>query len=452
MKRTLITNAQCINENKIYTADVLIEGERISKIDRNGIDPSKYPGSTVIDASGKYLLPGVIDTQVHFREPGLEYKEDLWYGSHSAVSGGTTSFMEMPNTNPQTLTQELLEKKYEAASKRSFCNYSFFMGTSNNNLEEVLKTDPTNVCGIKIFMGASTGNMLVDNPEILRSLFSKNNPDIPISLHCEDEPTIRRNIEEMKAKYGENVPIEMHPIIRSEEACYLSSSFAVSMAKEFNTRIHILHLTTEKEMALLDPNQNLREKRITAEVCVHHLWFSEKDYKTKGAYIKWNPAIKKESDRLGLWKALKEGKIDVIATDHAPHTIEEKENTYFKAPGGGPLVAHSLIAMLEFYKKGEIQLEFIVNKMCHAPAEIFRIKERGYLREGYFADLTLVDLEAEWQVSKSNINYKCGWSPFEGDSFHSKVVGTFVNGNLVYKEGVWSEPGLGKRLEFDRSK
>jgi dihydroorotase len=449
MNKLLLKNGTLVNEGKVYQADILIEGDRIVKIEKNGIN-SFDSGVEVYDATGKHIIPGVIDSQVHFREPGLTHKDDIYSASRSAVSGGVTSFMEMPNTNPQTLTQELLEEKFQIAGKKSFANYSFFMGTSNSNLEEVMRTDPKRVCGVKIFMGASTGNMLVDNPETLRTLFSKNHPSLPISLHCEDENTIRNNTEVYRAKYGEDIPIRFHPLIRSEEACYKSSSFAVSLAKEFNTRIHILHLTTEKEMSLFSPGGILKDKRITAEVCIHHLWFSEEDYDRKGTYIKWNPAIKSKSDRDALFQAMLDDRIDVIATDHSPHTIEEKNNTYFKAPSGGPLVAHSLVAMLEFYHKGKISLEKIISKLCHAPAEIFAVSNRGYLREGYYADIAIIDLDSPWIVSKDNINYKVGYSPFEGETFHSKVVTTIVNGSIVYNQGEWKDEVRGMRLEFQR--
>jgi dihydroorotase len=450
-KRILIQNAQLINEGKIFPADLLIENDQIARIEPSGIQSSGGQAAEVIDATGLHLIPGIIDTQVHFREPGLTHKDDLFSASRSAVSGGTTSFMEMPNTNPQTLTQQLLTEKYALGAAKSLANYSFFMGTSNQNLEEVLKTDPDQVCGIKIFMGSSTGNMLVDDPEILEALFSKNHPNLPISLHCEDEKLIRENTDKAREKYGEDVPIEMHPWIRSEEACYRSSSMAVQMAKEFNARIHVLHLTTAKEMNLFSNDIPRSEKRITAEVCVHHLWFSANDYPRKGNFIKWNPAIKTENDRKGLFAAMKDGRIDVIATDHAPHTLEEKSNKYFKAPSGGPLVQHSLVAMIEFAKKGEMELTQVIDKMCHAPADIFRIPNRGYLREGYKADLVLVNLQSPWIVDKSNINYKCGYSPFEGEKFSSQIHSTFVNGKLVYQLGKWDESIRGERLNFRRT-
>jgi dihydroorotase len=448
MNLLLIKNAQLVNEGRIFSADILIEGDRIAKIDANGISHSS---ANIIDAKGKFLLPGVIDDQVHFREPGLTTKDDLWHASRSAVSGGTTSFMEMPNTIPKTLTQQLLEEKYQLGKKNSIANYSFYMGTSNENVEEVLRTDPKTVCGIKIFMGASTGDMLVDNPNTLRGIFSKNHPYLPIALHCEDENTIRKNTEIFREKYGENIPFSKHPEIRSAESCFLSSSLAIGLAREYNTRIHILHLSTAKEMSEFEnKSKPLREKRITAEVCIHHLWFSDQDYEKKGAMIKWNPAIKSESDRVALFQALLDDKIDVIATDHAPHTLLEKQNSYFQAPSGGPMVQHSLVAMLEFYHNKKISLEKIVAKMCHAPAEIFHVQERGYLREGYFADMVIIDLNSEWTVSRENVNYKCGWSPMEGVLFHSKVETTIVNGRIAYNKGVWDDSIRGMRLTFDR--
>lgn len=452
MTKTIIKNGKLVNEGRIFAADILLEGDRIARIEERGFsDSGNHSGAKIINAEGKYIFPGIIDSQVHFREPGLTHKDDLYSASRSAVSGGVTSFMEMPNTNPQTLTQELLEEKFQIASQKSLANFSFFMGTSNSNRDEVLRTDPERVCGIKIFMGASTGNMLVDDPQTLRSIFSQNHPNLPISLHCEDEKTIQENTAKFREKYGEEVPIEYHPAIRSEEACYKSSSFAVALAKEFNTRIHVLHLTTGKEMELFTPGGNLREKRITAEVCVHHLWFSEEDYLKKGTWVKWNPAIKKSSDRDALFQALLDNRLDVVATDHSPHTVEEKANSYFKAPSGGPLVAHSLAVMMEFAHRGKISVERVVEKMCHAPAELFRVRERGYLREGYYADIAIVNPKSTWVVSPANINYKCGYSPFEGTEFHSRVETTFVNGNCVYHLGEWFESARGSRLLFDRN-
>lgn len=441
---TLIKNAQIVNEGNIYKSDVLIKNEIIKEIAKNiNIDVDQ-----TIDAEGLHLLPGVIDDQVHFREPGFTYKANIYTESKAAVAGGITSFMEMPNTKPQSLTQKLLEDKYEIASKTSIANYSFFMGASNNNLEEVLKTNPKNVGAIKIFMGSSTGNMLVNNKNVLEEIFSKS--PMLIAVHCEDETTIQKNIEKAKKQYGEEVPISEHPNIRSAEACYKSSSMAVELAKKHNTRLHIFHLSTEKEIKLFDNNTPLERKRITAEVCIHHLWFDESKYEEKGTLIKWNPAVKKESDKNALFQALLSGKLDVIATDHAPHTLEEKSNNYFNAPSGGPLVQHALPAMLEFVKNGKISLVKVVEKMCHNPAICFRVEERGYIREGYFADLVLVDLNNPWEVNKKNILYKCGWSPFEGEIFNSKITHTLVNGHLAYEHGKFDESKKGMRLTFDR--
>lgn len=446
MKSIKIVNAHVVNEGQIYEADLLIKSGRIEKI---GDDLTGIPADIVIDAKGKHLLPGVIDDQVHFREPGLTYKGDIHTGSRAAVAGGITSFMEMPNTVPNAVTQEILKNKYRLGAEKSLANYSFYMGTTNDNIEELLKTDRENVCGIKIFMGASTGNMLVDDPNALENIFSRS--PMLIATHCEDEATIRKNTREYREKYGEDLPVKYHPLIRSAEAAYLSSSLAVDLAKKHNTRLHILHLSTAKEMSLFDSTLPPEQKRITAEVCVHHLWFNDKAYGRKGTFIKWNPAIKSEADRAGLWKGLMEGRIDVIATDHAPHTRQEKENTYFKAPSGGPLVQHSLPAMLQFYKRGEISLEQLVGKMCHIPAKIFRVRERGFIREGYWADLTLVDLHSPWTVHEENILYKCRWSPFEGETFDARITHTIVSGHLVYENGHFDESSKGKRLTFSYS-
>jgi len=441
---TLIKNAQLVNEGNIYQSDVLIEDKIIKQIAAKiNVEADK-----IIDAEGLHLLPGVIDDQVHFREPGLTHKANIYTESKATVAGGITSFMEMPNTNPQTLTQKLLEDKYQIAAQSSIANYTFFMGASNDNLEEVLKTNPKTVGAIKIFMGSSTGNMLVDNKNVLEEIFSKSS--MLIAVHCEDEATIQENIEKAKKQYGEEVPISEHPNIRSTEACYKSSSMAVELAKKHDTRLHIFHLSTEKEIALFDNKLSLKEKRITAEVCIHHLWFDESNYTEKGTFIKWNPAIKKQSDKEALLQALLDNKIDVIATDHAPHTLEEKNNTYFKAPSGGPLVQHALPAMLSLVNQGKISLEKVVEKMCHNPAICFRIENRGFIREGYFADLVLVDLNDPWDVKKDNILYKCGWSPFEGERFNSKVTHTFVNGHIAYKHGKFDENKNGMRLTFDR--
>lgn len=449
-KKYQIINANIVNEGEIFAGCVMIDNGIISRVERvDFCDTQMYPGYEYIDAGGNFLLPGVIDDQVHFRDPGLTHKAQMKTESRAAVAGGITSFMEMPNTIPNTLTQELLEEKYELAAKKSLANYSFYMGASNDNLEEILKTDPHTVCGIKVFMGASTGNMLVDNADTLEAIFK--NAKLLVAVHCEDEPTIQKNVEIYRAKYGEDIPIEKHPEIRSAEACYLSSSFAVDLAKKHNTRLHVLHLSTEKEIELFNNNIPLKDKRITAEVCTHHLWFSEKDYAALGTRIKWNPAIKKESDRKALFQALLDNKLDVVATDHAPHTLEEKQNSYFKAPSGGPLVQHSLVAMLEFYLDGKIGLERVVEKMCHAPAICYQIEKRGYIKEGYHADITIVNTNKRWTVDADNIYYKCKWSPFEGQTFRSKVLHTFVNGHLAYSENEFDESIKGQRLLFNRS-
>jgi dihydroorotase len=446
MGRILIKNALLINEGERFTGHLLVEGERIGKIFRGelpvDVDSTR---TTLIDASGHYLIPGVIDDQVHFREPGLTHKGDIFTESRAAVAGGVTSFMDMPNTNPQTITQELLEEKYLRAAEVSAANYSFLMGATNDNLPEVLRTDPGKVSGIKIFMGASTGNMLVNNSKTLEEIF-RHAPALVV-VHCEDETIIRRNSEEAYARFGEEVPFFYHPLIRSAEACYRSSSHAVELAARFGTRLHVFHLSTAKEMSLFKPG-SVREKLITAEVCVHHLWFSDRDYGRLGALIKWNPAIKTEEDREALWTALLEDRIDVVATDHAPHTLEEKQNTYFKAPSGGPLIQHSLVAMLEKSSSGMISAEKVVEKMCHAPADLFRIKKRGYLREGFYADLVLVRPGRPWKVSKDNILYKCGWSPFEGVTFDHSVTHTIVNGEIVWQDNQINPLVRGQRLLF----
>ena len=443
--KTLIKNATIVNEGLNFKGSVLINNEKIERI-----FPSVLPGNldlsntNVIEASGLLLIPGVIDDQVHFREPGLTHKGEIATESRAAVAGGVTTYMEMPNTNPQTVTQDELRKKYDRAAEVSASNYSFYMGATNTNLDEVLKTDPSKVCGIKVFMGSSTGNMLVDDEQTLSEIF-KHAPTL-VATHCEDEATIQKNIEIARQRYGEHVPMSRHCHIRSDEACYISSSKAVELASKFDTRLHILHLSTAKEMSLFSAGK-VADKKITAEVCVHHLWFDERDYITHGSRIKWNPSIKCASDKEALWEALLSDKIDVIATDHAPHTIEEKNNTYFKAPSGGPLVQHSLVAMLEMSKKGFITVEKVIQKMCHAPADLFRIDRRGYIREGYFADLVLIDPNQSWTVSPENILYKCGWSPFEGTEFSNKVVSTFVNGNLIY-DGSNFKNISGQRIEF----
>lgn len=445
MAKILLKGATLVNEGKEFVADVLIEGKRISKI-----AASISVGESVqeINCEGLHLLPGCIDDQVHFREPGLTHKANIQSESRAAVAGGITSFMEMPNTVPNTLTQELLEAKYQRASEVSPANYSFFMGASNDNYDEVMKTNIRDVCGVKIFMGSSTGNMLVDNTSTLEHLFA--NVPMLIATHCEDEATIRKNLEEYKERYGEDIPMTAHPLIRSAEACYLSSSKAVELAKKNNTRLHILHISTGIETELFRNDIPLEQKRITAEACVHHLWFSDADYEKKGAWIKWNPAVKTAADRDQIWQALLDNRIDVIATDHAPHTIEEKQQKYLQAPSGGPLVQHALLAMLDASANGKIPLVRVVEKMAHAVAVCFNIKERGFLREGYFADLVLVDLNKKSTVTKESLLYQCGWSPFEGTSFSSSIEKTFVNGEVVYENGQLTGSKPGERMLFDR--
>jgi dihydroorotase len=440
----LIKGAELINEAVRSYQDVLIENGRIAKI-----SPTIQKDAAIeINAEGLTLIPGAIDDQVHFREPGLTHKADIFTESRAAVAGGVTSYMEMPNVNPQTITQDLLSAKYDIGAAKSLANYSFYMGSTNSNIEEVLKTNPANVCGVKIFMGSSTGDMLVDNEEILERVFSQS--PMLIATHCEDEATVRRNQAEYVAKYGDDIPLKFHPIIRSEEACYLSSSLAVSLAQRHNTRLHILHISTAKETKLFGNTIPLHEKRITAEACIHHLWFSDEDYEKKGTLIKWNPAVKTAADREGIWKALLDDRIDVVATDHAPHTMSEKNNPYTKAPSGGPLVQHAIQAMIELSKQGRISMERVVEKMAHAPAICFHVKERGFIREGYWADLVLVDLKGREEVFKSNLHYKCGWSPFEGQIFNSVVKSTFISGHLAYHNGAFNENHLGMRLDFIR--
>lgn len=445
MKKTLILNANIVNEGKVWQGDLLIKGERIEKIGNNLVAEQ---ADSIIDAKGRYLIPGAIDDQVHFREPGLTHKANIFSESRAAVAGGVTSFMEMPNTSPPVFTQNLLEDKYKIAAHSSLANYSFFLGASNDNLDEVMKTNLQEVCGLKIFMGSSTGNLLVDNPQTLESIFSRF-PGL-IATHCEDEATIRKNLEDAKAQYGEEVPIEQHPIIRSEEACYLSSSMAVELAKKHGTHLHILHISTAKELALFDSNTPLDKKKITSEACIHHLWFNDADYKTLGTLIKWNPAVKKASDQQAILAGVLANKIDVIATDHAPHLLEEKQQSYFKAPSGGPLVQHSVVAMLEMYHQGKISIERVVEKMAHNPSILFRIKDRGFIREGYFADLVLIDMNNPWVVEEKNILAKCGWSPFQGQTFKSSVTHTFVSGYLAYENGMINNGQMGQRLLFDR--
>jgi len=444
MHKILLKNAHIVSEVEIKTADILIKGERIAKIGTNLTDEANQ----VIDATGKYVFPGVIDDQVHFREPGLTHKATIATESRAAIAGGITSFVEMPNTNPQTTTIKKLQEKLDIAKETSFANYSFMFGGTNDNLDEILKVDSTQVAGLKLFLGSSTGNMLVDDEAVLEKIFSST--DMVISVHCEDESTIRKNLAEYQAKYGDDIPMEFHPIIRSEEACYLSSSRAIALAKKTGARLHVFHLSTGKETALFDNSIPLEEKQITSEVCIHHLWFSDEDYATKGTHIKWNPAVKTANDRAQLWEALLDDRIDVIATDHAPHTLEEKSDVYTKAPSGGPLVQHALVAMIQAHKQGKISLEKIVQKMCHNPARLFQVKDRGFIKEGYYADLVLVDLEQSQEVSRENVLYKCGWSPFEGTTFDATITHTFVNGNLAYAEGIFSEKRHVKQLEFNR--
>ncbi len=445
MESILITNANIVNEGKVVTADVFINNQRIEAI---GPNLSSRKANKVIDAKGNLLLPGAIDDQVHFREPGLTHKGTIFSESRAAVAGGITTFMEMPNTNPPAFTQQLLEDKYQIAARTSLANHSFFMGASNDNLDEVMKTDLKRVCGLKIFMGSSTGNLLVDDPKTLEGFFSRF-PSL-IASHCEDEPTIRQNLIDFKERLGEDLPMENHPLIRSAEACYKSSSFAVSLAKKHGTRLHILHISTAKETGLFQNNIPLEQKKITAEACIHHLWFNDTDYKRLGTRIKWNPAIKTKEDQAEIFKAVLDDRIDVIATDHAPHTKDEKNNTYFNAPAGGPLVQHSVVAMLEFYHQKKISLEKIVQKMSHNPAILFQISKRGFIREGYFADLVLVDPNKPWTVSKENIISKCGWSPFEGVTFQSFITHTIISGHLAYADGKFNERAMGQRLTFDR--
>ncbi len=441
----LIKNGKIVNEGNTFTGDILIQNGFIAKI---GKDIMPLEGVKVIDAAGNYVVPGMIDDQVHFREPGLTHKADIASESKAAAAGGITSFIEQPNTVPNAVTQELLEQKYQIAARSSVTNYSFMMGGTNDNLEELLKTNPRNVAGIKLFLGSSTGNMLVDNPEVLEKIFS--NVKLLIAVHAEDEDTIRHNLTVYKEKYGENIPVQYHPLIRSEEACYLSSSKAIELAEKTGARLHVFHVSTARETALFRNDIPLKDKKITAEVCVHHLWFTDKDYEAKGNLIKWNPAVKTEKDREGLWKALLDGRIDVIATDHAPHTLEEKSKPYTQAPSGGPLVQHALTALFEACKKGKITVEQIVEKTAHNPAILFQVEKRGFIKEGYHADIVIVNPEEPWKVEKENILYKCGWSPFEGEEFSAKVTHTFVNGNLVYQDGKVNLDNLGQRLLFER--
>lgn len=444
MKTILIKNANAVNEGKQFETDVLIKGDFIERLD---VDIS-HDTAEVIEFNGNLLLPGVIDDQVHFREPGLTHKGNIATESRAAIAGGITSFMEQPNTNPQTTTIKKLEEKFSMASDAAFANYSFLFGGTNDNLEELKKLDKKSCSGVKLFLGSSTGNMLVDDEKVLEQIFL--NTEMVISTHCEDEGTIRNNLAKYQKEFGDNIPIKYHPIIRSEEACYLSSSKAIALAKKTGARLHVFHLSTGKETDLFTNDMPLKDKKITSEVCIHHLWFSDADYDEKETLIKWNPAVKTQTDREQLWKALLDDRIDVIATDHAPHTIEEKNNPYTKAPSGGPLVQHALPAMLQKHSEGIISLEKMVQKMCHNPALLFDIEKRGFIKEGYHADLVEVSVDSKWQVKKDNIFYKCGWSPFEGVTFDSKVRRTFVNGHLAYDNGIFSSKKNAKRLTFDR--
>ncbi len=446
MNKILIKNAKIVNEGEVFEGDVLIEDEYIVDIAESiSVKSNK---TTIIDAEGNYLIPGMIDDQVHFREPGLTHKGDIASESRAAVAGGITSFIEQPNTIPNAVTQQILEEKYEIAAQHSYANYSFMMGVTNDNLEEVLKTNPRNVAGIKIFLGSSTGDMLVDNDSVLEKIFSST--PMLIAVHCEDEQTIKNNLEEYTAKYGDDVPVTAHHLIRSEEACYLSSSKVIALAKKTGARLHVFHLSTAKEMELFTNKIPLQDKKITAEVCIHHLWFTNEDYATKGNLIKWNPAVKTEKDRSALWEALLDDRIDVIATDHAPHTLAEKKQPYLKAPSGGPLVQHALVALFEAHHQGKISIEKIVEKAAHNPAILFKIEKRGFIKKGYFADLAIVNTGLPWSVKKENILYKCGWSPFEGFTFKSRITHTFVNGKLAYHNFKVKDIRCGKRLLFDR--
>ena len=446
MNQTLIKNAKIVNDGIIFLGDLLIQDNLIAQI-ATSISP-KTSNTKIIDAQGHYLIPGAIDDQVHFREPGLTHKGDIASESRAAIAGGITSFIEQPNTIPNAVTQEILEQKYQIAAQKSFANYSFMMGGTNDNIDEILKTNPRNVAGVKLFLGSSTGNMLVDNDSSLEKIFSST--PLLIAVHCEDETTIRNNLEIYKNQYGNNIPIKAHHLIRSAEACFISSSKAVALAKKTGARLHVFHLSTAREMELFTNKIPLQQKKITAEVCIHHLWFSSDDYAKKGNFIKWNPAIKTPTDRDELWKALLDDRIDVIATDHAPHTLSEKNLPYLEAPSGGPLVQHAVVAMFEAFHDGKISVEKIVQKMAHNPAIVFKIENRGFIQEGFVADLVIVDPNSNWQVSKQNLLYKCGWSPFEGQHFKSKITHTFVNGNLVFENGVVNDNPTGERLLFNR--
>jgi dihydroorotase len=447
MSTFLIKNAKIVNEGNVFEGDVLIENDIITEIAEK-ISP-KTSNCSIIDAEGNYLLPGAIDDQVHFREPGLTHKGTIESESRAAIAGGITSFIEQPNTVPNAITQELLEDKYKIASQTSYANYSFMMGGTNDNLEEILKTNPRNVAGLKLFLGSSTGDMLVDSSASLEKIFSSTK--LLIAVHSEDETIVKNNLAKYKEIYGEDIPVTMHPEIRSVEACYVSTERIIALAKKTGARLHVFHISTAKELDLFTNKIPLEQKQITAEVCIHHLWFTDADYETKGSLIKWNPAVKTEKDRDALWEALLNDKIDVVATDHAPHTLEEKSNKYLTCPSGGPLVQHALVAMFEAHFKGKISVEKIVEKMCHNPAKIFKIEKRGFIKEGYFADLVIVNSQQPWTVKKDNILYHCGWSPFEGTNFKSRVTHTFVNGKLVYENGKVKEVKAGKRLLFERA-
>lgn len=446
MNRILIKNARIVNEGTIFEGDIFIEGKFIKEI-ADSIS-AKSPDVKIIDAEGSFVIPGAIDDQVHFREPGLTHKGTIESESRAAVAGGITSFIEQPNTVPNAVTQELLEQKYQRASESSYANYSFMMGGTNDNLEEVLKTDPKNIAGIKLFLGSSTGNMLVDDETVLEKIFSST--EMLIAAHCEDEATIRQNLEKYKAEYGDNIPVQYHPLIRSAEACYISSSRAVALARKTGARLHVFHVSTAKETELFSNKIPLEDKKITAEVCIHHLWFTDADYEKKGSLIKWNPAVKTAADREELWKALLDDRIDVVATDHAPHTLEEKKNPYTSSPSGGPLVQHAVVAMFEAYHQKKISVEKIVEKMSHNPAKVFKIEKRGFIKEGYYADIAIVNPGLPWNVKKENILYHCGWSPFEGVNFKSRITHTFVNGNLVYNNFKVKDVRCGERLSFNR--
>jgi dihydroorotase len=444
----IIFNARIVNEGKVFRGGVYIVNGLINDIFTGDVPANLLSANKSFDALNHYLIPGVIDDQVHFRDPGLTHKGDIYTESKAGIAGGVTSFMDMPNTKPQTITIPLLEDKFKLAADKSLANYSFYLGATNDNYDQLSIADPSLTCGIKVFMGASTGNMLVDQPDSLNKIFSIKK--LPIAVHCEDEPTIKQNTSIYKEKYGDNIPIEFHPLIRTAEACYLSSSKAVNLAKKYGTRLHVIHLSSAREIGLFSNTVPLEEKQITTEVCVHHLWFDDHNYLQLGSLIKWNPSIKSAEDKNALMKGLLDNTLDIIATDHAPHTFDEKQNPYTSCPSGGPLVQHSLTAMLELSRMGKITIEEVVEKMCHAPAKCFKLKNRGYIRKGYFADLAIVDTQVEWIVSKANILYKCGWSPFEGECFHSAVTHTFVNGHLVYDNGHFNEIYKGNQLTFSR--